>query len=113
MKLVTEATITPVKSNRLHIGDEILWSNIRCIVTNLIGLVHKQVEFVHAEDDNNPNAIKDVQDYMHWYKIKSYKEINVCNCCFSAKVPEGTYLCKKCKKEMDEYGEALKKEYGA
>jgi hypothetical protein len=102
MKFVIEAKILPVRKDQLREGDEILWSNIRCVITNIIAT---DVFFVFKEEYDKGYKIPSAGDYRYWYRIVDCKEIDCCISC-GRELPKDREIenqhCEKCEKEFSE-----------
>jgi hypothetical protein len=85
-KKVKEARIEIVKSNRLREGDRILYSNIKCKVTNIEG--NGNVSFLIHDD------LLEKRNFMEWYRILESKEVDLCPICFG-ELKDGKCDCQE------------------
>ena len=106
MKVIREAEIEIVKFSDLKIGDEILWSNLRCKVDE-IDMFRRELRF---SDINQFAGTFHYKAYSNYYKLIKYVEVNLCYQC--EKEIEFGDVCDECKKADIEYSKSLDEEYG-
>ena len=106
MKIIKEAEIEIVKFSDLKIGDEILWSNLRCKVDG-IDMFRRELRF---SDVNQFAGSFCYSAYSNYYKLIKYVEVNLCYQC--EKEIEFGDVCDECKKADIEYSKSLKRDYG-
>jgi len=90
MKIVKEAEIEIVKFSDLKIGDEILWSNLRCKVDD-IDMFRRELRFSDVSQFAGSFCYS---AYRNYYKLISYKEINICHVC-GKEIEDGLDICTK------------------
>ena len=106
MKVIGEAEIKIVKFSDLKIGDEILWSNLRCKVDG-IDMFRREL---HFSDVNKFAGSFCYSAYSNYYKLIKYVEVNLCHQC-EKEIISGD-VCDKCRKADIEYSKSLDEEYG-
>ena len=109
MKVVREAEIKIVKVRDLRVGDEILWSDLRCRIEKIDWFLREVYFIPVSHDDGNTDSFH-FKFYRNYYRLKNFKEVNICIQC--SKEIESGDICDECKKADMEYAKSLVEEYG-
>lgn len=111
MKVVREAEIEVVKIKGLKIDDEILWSDLRCRIEKIDWRPqHRELYFIPISHDDVNTKPFHFRFFRAYYRLKNFKEINICIHC--SKEIESGDTCDECKKVDMEYAKSLAEEYG-
>ena len=111
IKVVKEAEIKVVKVQDLRIGDEILWSDLRCRIEKIDWAIeHREVYFIPVSHDDGNTDHFHFRFYRNYYRLQNFKEVNICIQC-SKEIEYGDE-CDECKKIDEEYAKSLNDEYG-
>ena len=106
MKIIQKATIEPVQRSELQVGDEILWSNLRCVVDKIHSLHQDGVDFHYVHKSEMIKGER--KQFINYFRIIDCVEIDVCFQC-SHKIPPGSPidgLCEECEKEFREHDDS-------
>ena len=91
MKIIKKAKIKLIAFSDLKVNDEVLWSNSRYRIDE----IDKRVDKIHIINDANKATPKIcLNSYSKIYKLKKYKEINICNIC-GKEIEDGLDTCPK------------------
>jgi len=75
MRIVKKATIEIVTTDKLYIGDNILYSNLKCTVKN----INVNARLLTLEKPNGSKVY--VPYFSAYYRVISCEEVRICNYC--------------------------------
>ena len=92
MRVVTGADIIVCRQHELVVGDEILFRNIECIVTDINEI--NGVTF-HSLNKRHP-IIEEIRIFGYWYKTCECSYKFICDVCCQNEVEKEFEVCGEC-----------------